>query len=267
MTITIERCTGGDFRGSGGKPDSSGGGVITTVGPNRVIVWASLTGRDNNATDYQRVTAITGSGLTVNHPVSQDYTYNDSAANASFPVASMHLDIFWALCPSTTASQSWSSTITGDGFVNNSSLLVFTLAGCDPANPIDTDASNFKFASNVSGSASAPSVSGFSTQASASGLLLLMYNHHTGGASPTIPAAPTGPGGAWTLASGQFQSGGGGPSELSCSCAIQNFAAPQSSITVTGATSDNDWGALLMAFRDASAVATPALEPVVVIMQ
>lgn len=244
MVASVERTGGGTWAGSGATPNFSNSGAFTTDGPDREIVIICFSGRENSVTDFQRVTAISASGLTFTNKLSQDFAWTDTAADPSFPIGSMHLDIFTAPAPAQLTSLSWTSTVSGDGFVNNGVCFVFVIAGADVIAPLDTNASNFSFADNLSGTASADSVSGFSTDSSDVLLLMAMLHHKKGGGFPVDPVAPSG----WTLAGPIVSISSGAATFISGGVAYKDLTQ-QSGATLTGGASSEYWGAAVMALQ------------------
>lgn len=240
MTMALEHVVGGTYNGSGASPTSGTVGTITTDGPDREIVIIAVSGRDNTTTDFQRVTAISASGLTFVNKLSQDFHWTDNA-DVGFPVGSMHMDIFTAHASAQLTGLTWSSTITGDGFVNNGAGFVLPVSGASVSAPIDTNAANFSFSSNVSGPASAPSISGISTDATDVLLLMPIVQHKLGGGGSTI-TAPSG----WSLQGPVLANLGAAASQFNMAVAFKELGK-QTTATFTAGSSDDFWGTAIAA--------------------
>lgn len=246
MAVTIENVTGGTYNGSGASPNSGGGG-ITTSGPNRTVVIMCRTSRANVSADINQVTAISAAGLTftrVLHDVS--WTYSDPGAGG-FPVASHSVDVFTAPAAVAQTGLSWTSTVSGDGFVNAGSFIEFAVAGlADITNPFDTHAGLPVINTNNSGTGSAPANT-VSTN-STIGLLLQFINNHT---SPSADAAASATSG-WTAVTGTPFDNSGAACGAMLFAQTKQTAAPQSGLVVTAPYTDLYWSAVMFAFAGAS---------------
>lgn len=252
MAAAIENVTGGFYNGSAAQPNSSAApGGITTSGPNRTVVIVCITSRENSAADINQVTAITAAGLTftrVFHDVS--WTYSDATGDASFPVASHSIDIFTAPAATAQSALTWTSTMSGDGFVNHGSCFEFAVSGLtDINNPFDANVTTPITQKNASGSSSALQVAGLTTT-NANDLLVAFFANH----NPTTDATPSA-GTGWAQISGSPIANGGGASGHHTMIQTKNVVATQAAVTVPTNYSDNYWYGVVMAFAAPSAPA------------
>lgn len=259
MTWSITYDNGGTFNGSSAFPNSSEIGTIQTTAANQIVLICLIAGRENTSTDFQRATTINPSGggpLTSSDFVkvfSQDYSFVDSTADPSFSTSSMHMDVFAALAPTQVSGQSWTSSYTGDNFINNGAGFIFGISGAYTGGTVqdifDANASNFKFASQLSGSSSSPSVTGFSTNDSNPFLIMMTAQHNLGGGSPAAVAGPTG----WTTT---FDPGipENNNSGSNFRMGIDTLApgSAQSNQTYTLTSSDTIWGTVVFALASAA---------------
>jgi hypothetical protein len=237
MTIAVENVSGGAYNGSGATPNSGISGGITTSGTNRLVVIVCVTGRSNTGADFNFPNGITAAGLTFTNAIHQTSTYTDTVGTGGFPVASMSLDVFTAVAATAVSGLAWStSSMTGDGFVNNGTCFVFALAGSgfNPSSPFDSSGSLPMDAFNASGTASAPALSGFTTSNTLDMLMTIAYNHDAGG-PPNTPSAST----LWTqIAAPQSDLGTASSHALFVQTQLQTSPA---TISVTAPYSDNFW--------------------------
>lgn len=242
MAITIENVAVGFYDSVSVGPTYGNIGSISTGGPNRLIVLMFQTGRANNATDINQITSITVSGLTftrVLHDAS--WLYTDPAA-PSFQVASQSIDIFTAPAPTQVTGITWSSTLSGDGFVNTGTGVLFAVAGlADINNPFDTHSGLPDVNINTSGTASAPNNT-ISTNAS-DGLLVQFINNHGTSSGDTTGVVSSG----WTeighLNNASLSSG------VYMLAQSKQTTSPQSGVTFTTSYTDKFWSSVMFAFN------------------
>jgi hypothetical protein len=178
MTYAIDKISGGQYSGSGAKPDSAIHGAITTNGAGRLCVMAFFTSRVLNSLtpDYHRVASVSASGLTFTKIVDEDFTYNDPVNSASFPNIYYHCDVFVADCPSQLTNLAWSTTMAAaaDTFVNDGWACVMTVDG---KTALDSDPSNLVVDSSLTGSAAVIDAGPLSTTSAQPLVLLAMFGH------------------------------------------------------------------------------------------
>jgi hypothetical protein len=267
--FTLEHDSSGTFSGSGARANSVTCGSITTTGADQLVLIAVVTGRENTSTDYQETTDITGTSYTWSRVFSQDLQWTDTPADPSFPLASMHIDVFAAIVPTTTSSQSWDSTISGDGFVNNGAAFVLTVDGSDTsgtvADAFDANASNIKWASQTTGAASSPGVTGFSTDTTDPFLVSLILQHKAGGSAPNTITGPTG-----TTGIGELNVAGASASRFKVNVFTEE-TTQQSSASITAGSTDDMWGMLEMALTPSGggggSPPSAGAQPLIIIMQ
>ena len=238
MTIAIENVAGGTYTGSSSTPNSVVCGNINTSGANRLVVIVCVTGRANTGTDYNYPNGISASGLTFTNKIHQTFTYTDSVGGGSFPVASFSLDVFTAPAPTALTALAWNTTsMTGDGYVNDGVGYVFAISGLDPSAPYDTSGSLPIEASNSSGTSTAPALSGFTTSDTTDMLMTIAFNHGGGGGSPTVPTVTSG----WTaLAGSPVSSLNAGATKVETFIQTELQASP-GTISITAPYADNFW--------------------------
>lgn len=248
MTFPVpENVAGGTYSGSGASPASAQLGTINTSGSNRLVVIVCITARANSSADFNYPTAISAAGLTFTHDVHQTFSFTDTPGGGSFPFASFSLDIFTAPAATTLSGLTWTSTMTGDGFVNDGSGYVFAIANVNPSSPYDPSGTLPQNANSFTGSPTTPSISGFTTSDTNDLLMTICINHNS--SSDTVPSATSG----WTQLAAPIQAASGAGATHNYSFIQTKDQASPGTITINAAYSDEFWNMLGLAFTDGSA--------------
>jgi hypothetical protein len=239
MTATIEHVTSSQFNGSGASPSGS----LTTSGTNRLVCIAAISGRANTGTDYQTLSAISASGLTFTHKVSQQFTYSDSVADPSFPVNSFTIDIWTAPAAAQLTALAFTSTMTGDGFVNNGTFYTWAVAGLQNiASPFDTNNVGIDIATGTTNGT--PTVV-LSTDQPNDTLVGLFMSHTQGGSQAGAVV-----GSGWTSqATVNGTSGAGNGTKHTSILQSKAVTVSQSSFSAAAGYTDDKWVSVVLAFR------------------
>lgn len=248
---SIEQISGGTFNGSGGKPASTNSGGITAIAGDVVFIIC-MQARANVSADYHEVVSIDSSTLSWTKIIDEDFTWTDSAADPSFPVAAYHCDVFMAKAVTTHTTETWSSTMSGaDTFINEGYCSVLVIRGADD---LDTDGSNLGANFNLSGTPSAISTDSWSTDDANPFLITIMLAHTPGtGSPPTI----TPPAGGWVSTvpgegNTHFSPSGGAAATGADNVVWMREASSALSSEVISASSHGYWAAFNIALMPAS---------------
>lgn len=256
MTTAIENVVGGTYSGSG-TPNSGDIGSLTTSGPDRLAVIVVISARANTGADFNYPNGITAAGLTFTNKIHQTFSYTDVPGGGSFPFASFSLDVFTAPVATAISGLSWTtSSMTGDGFVNDGLGYAFAISGLDPSAPYDGSGSLPMDATNLSGTPSALALSGFTTDDTNDLLMTIAINHGASGGAPATPSVTSG----WTQIAAPFGSSNTGATEFQSLIQTKLQASP-GTISITAPYSDGFWLLEGLAFT-AGVAPTPKLNAV-----
>ncbi len=248
----VENVAGGTYTGSGASPSSTTLGDINTSGTNRLVVIVCVTARGNSSADYNFPTAISAAGLTFTSLIHQEFTYTDTPGGGSYPVASFSIDVFTAPAATAQSSLTWTSTMSGDGFVNDGSGYVFAVANVNPSAPYDASVSLPKNANSFTGSATTPEITGFTTDDTNDLLMTICVNHNS--SSDTVPSATS----SWTeIAAPIHADSGAGATHNYVFVQTLDQASP-GTISISAAYTDEFWDMIGLAFTDG---ASPVVFP------
>lgn len=253
MSISVVNTTGGLFNGSGSRPNGTAANGLTGVAGDvfMLTVYSSRSLSSGNF-DFHSVSSVTAAGVTFTKVFSQNYQYQESSG--SFPAASCHVDVFLGVATGTMTQVSFDCTMAaaGDTFINDGWFSMHTIRGLDTTTILDTATPNPKADTNVSLSASIPSISSINILASDSIQFFLQFMHTVGGsqAGGSPPSGFTVPGAG---AGSHFKSEQATATKIDGCVSYKLYSGAQSGLLVSAGSSDNCWFAASIALRQLGA--------------
>lgn len=247
---------------------------VLSTADNQLIMVVCVTANESPTSAVAEITGINtnGNALTFTRVFhDESFSYSDSSGDATNPVATISVDIFTAPAP-TQLSATLGYIAAGSGSVSKGTVRVFVVNGlADINNPFDSGHSPSAFpnvATNLTGTASAPTNTGITTSAGGELLFAITLNHTTGGGADAAPTQDTN---GWVPLPGSVLDNHGGSSGFSFFAASKLAATVQDNITVTAGFTDNFWYQAIFAFvglpggsqQTATATVTGNVTPVV----
>jgi hypothetical protein len=232
---TIQSLFAGNLGNSTGD-----GNLITTTADNQLVVFVTLASNPTPASNLTQVYQIASTGLTFVR-----------VFHAAFETSSgeTSVDIHIAPAPTIVTNVNWNAPSFGDpGDFSGDLVYAFTVSGLgDITKPFDPNALSVALASQIGGSASAPTVDISTTNADD-----LLFNITLNSGNNTVPTVTTG------FTASPFSPNPTNDADVDSLLQLMAVSAPQSATPIVASFTDTNWLSIALAFTaDSGGIATP----------